>query len=761
MAILTNLISSGGQTTLVILVGFLFRRSGIFSKSDIAGVNKFLSYVSLPAAFFVSLALLDWSKVSFPLLGAVCVGKALMFLLVSAFMYLSSNEPERIGIVGLYSIFASQSNDIAMGVPIVNAIWGEEYSSYLYLFAPFQLLILNLIGFIAMEYNLEEREYRQRLDRAITTMSTREKKSSEIDSEENKSSTSEVKHEKKQVSIKSPRSEGETLLLDNRIEEDRVIDELPQRASPGIIAVTIMKKLSKSAVVVATLLGFVLNFAVGHNNFPPFVVDFMHILSNTYSGGALFALGLSIEGTLKAGQSILITSLVSSKVIILPLIMTLIAHLFTRNDTETEFAFIYAMLPTAPTVYIFAVTYKLKEQLMSSACLVCLLASLPFLLLSGIALEVRGSSETKTNHIGIIVANWCSWLSIISCILLGIAAFVSREFRPILGCWRIFSILVASSVVMSASELLCINDNSDVNAVAFRIFQQFTIYLTRSYGVILAVVLYSRLRKSTSYLIQMEYRGHICAWIGCATMALLHEFVPSFRPEYRKLQTDDTGYGESLLFCNVKERLGFQIFSAVVQVFLLLIALVYIMGFQSELRKQCEEKEKTNPLNNPVYGNDDDLVESGSAKYTKLNEDTKMETPLGSQSEINSMDIKSPIRGHRGFTAVNRMETCRDSTRYTLVVMLNVAGLILAFLMTLADICGLTRTAKSFTQIVFVLDVGIRLSMGLFFLGIFITHPELQLGIRTAYEKMVFSCPCLGKCTVFSRGRSSDGASLL
>ena len=55
---------------------------------------------------------------------------------------------------GIFAIFTTQSNDFALGYPILLAIYGQtnpEFPMYLYLMAPISLVILNPIGFICME----------------------------------------------------------------------------------------------------------------------------------------------------------------------------------------------------------------------------------------------------------------------------------------------------------------------------------------------------------------------------------------------------------------------------------------------------------------------------------------------------------------------------------------------------------------------------------------------------------------------------------
>lgn len=63
-------------------------------------------------------------------------------------------RPLNYGRAGILSIFCTQSNDFAIGSPIVNALYHvahPEYNSYLYLMAPLSLAILNPIGLVLLE----------------------------------------------------------------------------------------------------------------------------------------------------------------------------------------------------------------------------------------------------------------------------------------------------------------------------------------------------------------------------------------------------------------------------------------------------------------------------------------------------------------------------------------------------------------------------------------------------------------------------------
>ena len=65
------------------------------------------------------------------------------------------------GKAGLYAIFSTQSNDFALGQPILEAIYSlshPNFTSYLYLVAPINLVILNPVGFVFMEIGKQQQQ---------------------------------------------------------------------------------------------------------------------------------------------------------------------------------------------------------------------------------------------------------------------------------------------------------------------------------------------------------------------------------------------------------------------------------------------------------------------------------------------------------------------------------------------------------------------------------------------------------------------------
>lgn len=128
-------------------------RLNIISATEAKGLNTFVGTFALPSLIFMSMATLDLSSVNWHFLLAILLAKATVFISVMVITLLVT-RPVDMSKSGLLAIFCTQSNDFALGFPIVAALYLKshpEYPSYLYLMAPISLVILNPIAFLFME----------------------------------------------------------------------------------------------------------------------------------------------------------------------------------------------------------------------------------------------------------------------------------------------------------------------------------------------------------------------------------------------------------------------------------------------------------------------------------------------------------------------------------------------------------------------------------------------------------------------------------
>lgn len=132
------------QCVSIILLGLLCRLLAILSSADAAGLSAFVGRLSMPALLFMAMAELDVQLTEWRLVAAVCAAKALVFAGTAGLCFATSvvkarsraaESAEQLTVhsgwlcrAGLYSIFVTQSNDFALGVPLCAAIWGARPS---------------------------------------------------------------------------------------------------------------------------------------------------------------------------------------------------------------------------------------------------------------------------------------------------------------------------------------------------------------------------------------------------------------------------------------------------------------------------------------------------------------------------------------------------------------------------------------------------------------------------------------------------------
>ncbi|KYN35218.1 hypothetical protein ALC56_10393 [Trachymyrmex septentrionalis] len=132
---------------------YIAGRFGMITKTGANGLNTFVGTFALPSLIFLSLAKLHFTLVNWKFLLAVLLAKSCVFITVLV-VSLVIQKPSNPGRAALFAIFTTQSNDFAIGYPMIYALYGRthpEYATYLYLMAPISLAILNPIGFVLLE----------------------------------------------------------------------------------------------------------------------------------------------------------------------------------------------------------------------------------------------------------------------------------------------------------------------------------------------------------------------------------------------------------------------------------------------------------------------------------------------------------------------------------------------------------------------------------------------------------------------------------
>lgn len=138
---------------LIISLGYLSCRFKLIS-TQAKDLNSYLTTFALPMIIFLNIAQMEFQTINLSFLICMLTSKLLVFILVTTITLLIS-YPTNFGYAGALSILATQSNDFALGYPLIKSLYGEsrqEMLNYLSLMAPIQLLILNPLGIVMLEY---------------------------------------------------------------------------------------------------------------------------------------------------------------------------------------------------------------------------------------------------------------------------------------------------------------------------------------------------------------------------------------------------------------------------------------------------------------------------------------------------------------------------------------------------------------------------------------------------------------------------------
>ena len=140
------------QIFVTMLLGWLTGYYKVIGPSEAKGLNIYVSKFALPSLIFVSMATVDFSQINPAFLLGIFVSKAAVFTFIVLVQVIIKKDSSA---AAVYAMFCTQTNDLGMGVPLLDAVFGKNhiFVSYLYLTSAISLLILNPIGFIMLEAN--------------------------------------------------------------------------------------------------------------------------------------------------------------------------------------------------------------------------------------------------------------------------------------------------------------------------------------------------------------------------------------------------------------------------------------------------------------------------------------------------------------------------------------------------------------------------------------------------------------------------------
>ncbi|XP_037287326.2 lysosomal cholesterol signaling protein [Rhipicephalus microplus] len=324
------------QCFAIILLGYFSGRAGLIGPAETRSLNVFVSYFSLPATAFKSLAVIALGEVNWRFLAAVALGKSVVFFVVFAVtLALLSRQPASFAKAGLYAIASSQSNDFGLGYPLIVHLYDKvqpTFSHYLYLVAPVQLAFLNPIGFTMMEYA------RPRQDRPGGTPS-------------------------------------------------RVLSTLKGIVrNPVVIApaLGIVWNVSTSNAPLPSVIERICD-SFGD----AFIASALYLLGLSMVGKV---------GSMDKYAALTPALLVTVKIVVCPLVIRELVNFLNVADNERDlkdfgnFGFLYGMIPMAPSVFIFATQYDLPTAAVSTGMVLGTFLSAPLIFITATVSQIKRHS---------------------------------------------------------------------------------------------------------------------------------------------------------------------------------------------------------------------------------------------------------------------------------------------------------------------------------------------------------------------------------
>nr|XP_039263349.1 integral membrane protein GPR155-like [Styela clava] len=395
---------------IIILFGYISGRMNIITPKQGQGLGTFVGTFALPALLFKSMVELDFSTVSWAFMVAVLLGKAIVFLLVFCSSLILLKDRRKLSRGSLYAIFTTQSNDFALGYPLIQAVYGNshpEFLQYIYLLAPISLLVLNPIGFMLLEIDKcrnNDEEYMV-VDGSEMT-----------DDEESKTV---------QVGTSINVVDEDVVNGGNSEFEEEVYEESKFTAKTCL---NVSKGVFLNPLVFMVFIGLAGHF-IFNGKLPNIISLTLGTLANAFSGAALFYLGLTMVGKISKQQGInlLIPSLlIVAKILILPIIIREFVLILSnvlpvyrpghipRNSTNmtdyvhlmADFGYLYGTFPTAPTVIIYASRYGMEVDRLAAGMVFCTSLSAPIMYVSAWTLSMsRMTAKFFENEVRIVDRN--------------------------------------------------------------------------------------------------------------------------------------------------------------------------------------------------------------------------------------------------------------------------------------------------------------------------------------------------------------------
>lgn len=571
-----NLYPALVQCFAIIICGYMAGRLNIITNTEAKGLNTFVGTFALPSVIFLSLAELDWSTVNWNFLLAILISKTIVFSAVAVISLLVA-RPLNYGRAALLAIFCTQSNDFAIGFPIVTALYSKihpEYASYIYLLSPISLAILNPIGYVLMEISKIKAKAAE--NQSLETRRPAAPPCSQL----------------------SDADSSSRKLLKGKV----------------LVVVKTIESIFFNPVLLMTVLG-VIGGQVFSNGIPVCLSSVLRVLGNSFSATALFLLGLRMVGkaaTLQGPGFILPGILILVKLLVLPLVTRQTVNImnaganFSETTDLSTFGFLYGTFPAAPGVFVIASQYNQDIDLIASSMVASTFISAPLMFISAKMITITNLNPSDyLNELDkfafdiSIVAMCCSvWMLLLFTL--------TRRVKKMPH--RITSCLIISQLICNIGVIMWSSFDQNSGWKMYLQFYFFTIgcYSSRLWTAFLAITILFLQCRSLCFVLKLWPLFIAAAW-GLPTLIVSLLFMLD-----NKNITPTEKRNPSFQYGNAQ---------AAIAVFLLVMCFIVTVGCLILHQRFKKRHEKYMTLSREVSSPDTDSSTVGSSSVTNLIEE--------------------------------------------------------------------------------------------------------------------------------------------
>ncbi|XP_052247244.1 integral membrane protein GPR155-like isoform X3 [Dreissena polymorpha] len=432
------------QCFAIILAGYIAGRAKLITSSQGKGIGTFVGQFCLPALLFRSMVVLNFSQVNWYFLLGILISKTIVFVAVAG-LTLLLKRPLHLGFAGLFAIFATQSNDFALGYPILKALYWEshpEYLQYIYLVAPISLVLLNPIGFTMLEIH-------------------------------------------------------------------RRSEDTGHRSGRCRLVLYVLRDVLSNPIVFMVLIGIAGNFVLHQkvpnmlDNILEVLGNAFSASALFYLGLSLVG---KVQGQMGVGL-IVPFLLIMAKTLLLPLITWQVVGALEMhqplNDSRSlsMYAFLYGTFPTAPSVFLYSSHFSIAQDIVATGMVVCTFLSAPLMFASAKMMTVVVESEMDYKSMLLNTSFDLSVISLVCNAWILLVLFFSGKHKKMPHQFLIALVLAHSL----ASIGMIVYDGVD-SYVEWKHYLQFVILLlgvfsTRCFAAVISMVLYMLHCKSLCFVL--------------------------------------------------------------------------------------------------------------------------------------------------------------------------------------------------------------------------------------------------------------------